>query len=249
VRIWHGCSLNKPTVLSTGEWMINVSLWNRERIAVPFKESFPELDVYRMANQLVSIDEGETWTRRGGVRFPKPAFDEAHIVERRDGSLWITSRSDEGLYESVSTDRGRTWSEPCKSSIGHLPSRHHLRRLKSGRLLLVKHGLTVDEVITVRSHLCAFLSEDEGRTWKGGLLIDVREHVSYPDGFQSADGSICIIYDFHRGLHGDILFARFREEDILAGNWVTADSVRMRFIATGFPPAIARRRQIEGSEA
>ncbi len=37
-----------------------------------------------------------------------------------------------------------------------------------------------------RSHLTAWLSEDDGKTWRGGLMLDERATVSYPDGFQAA---------------------------------------------------------------
>jgi len=34
VRIADGCTLNKPTVLSNGDWLLPVSLWLRERIGI-----------------------------------------------------------------------------------------------------------------------------------------------------------------------------------------------------------------------
>ena len=75
-----------------------------------------------------------------------------------------------------------------------------------------------------RSHLTAWLSEDDGETWQGGLELDERMAVSYPDGTQDANGDIWIIYDHERYKCGDILFARFREEDVLAGRCVSPRS-------------------------
>lgn len=223
-RIWDGCALNKPIIRSNGEWLLISSIWDRGRNQPPFKESFPELDSLRMANLLVSTDQGATWTRRGGVRFEGPSFDESHVIERKDGSLWITTRTNHGLYESVSTDGGTTWAQPTPSKIAHISSRHHLRRLASGRLLLVKHGVRIDEAPGERSHLTAFLSEDEGHTWQGGLLLDERATISYPDGFQSPDGTLFVSYDYNRDSHGEILLARFTEEDVLAGKLVNPKS-------------------------
>ena len=48
-----------------------------------------------------------------------------------------------------------------------------------------------------RSHMTAFVSDDDGATWKGGLLLDDRES-SYPDGVQAEDGTLFIIYDHQR---------------------------------------------------
>ena len=41
------------------------------------------------------------------------------------------------------------------------------------------------------------LWDDDGATWKGGLLLDERES-SYPDGIQAEDGTLFIIYDHQR---------------------------------------------------
>lgn len=80
---------------------------------------------------------------------------------------------------------------------------------------------------TGRSHLTAFLSSDDGRTWQGGLLLDPREKVSYPDGQQAADGTIIIAYDCERVGAREIDWAGFREEDILSGD-ANAPRVRLR---------------------
>ena len=48
-----------------------------------------------------------------------------------------------------------------------------------------------------RSHMTAFVSDDDGATWKGGLLLDERES-SYPDGIQAEDGTLFIIDDHQR---------------------------------------------------
>jgi hypothetical protein len=53
-------------------------------------------------------------------------------------------------------------------------------------------------------------------------LLDGRAQVTYPDGFESSDGAIRIAYDFNRHREAQILMARFREADILAGKFVTS---------------------------
>lgn len=53
----------------------------------------------------------------------------------------------------------------------------------------MKHGKTIDSH-EGRSRLTAWLSDDEGQTWEGGLMLDDRKGISCPDGFQSPDGML-----------------------------------------------------------
>jgi hypothetical protein len=55
-------------------------------------------------------------------------------------------------------------------------------------------------------------------------MLDERTGISSPDGFQAPDGSIYISYDRNRATDGEILFARFTEEDILAKSIVNPKS-------------------------
>lgn len=229
VRFADGCTLNKPTVLSNGDWLLPVSLWTRDRIGPAIlKEAHHDLDAIRMANVYASTDQGKTWTRRGGVAFPKTDFDEHMIVERKDGSLWMLARTKEGISESTSTDKGATWSEPQPSSIQNVSARFFIRRLASGNLLLVKNG-PINVRLPRRSNLKAFLSTDDGKTWGKGLLIDDRSEVSYPDGFQAPDGTIHILYDWNRHTDAEILLTKFKEEDIAAQTKLTRTLVNKAF--------------------
>ncbi len=226
-RIWHGSMLNKPIVLKNGDWLAPVTLWSRNKISAPLRDAYRELDDDRMAHAFVSTDRGATWQRRGGVRIPETDFDEHMLVELRDGRIWLLARSARGIAESFSADGGRTWSEP-KVRFPHVSSRFFIRRLASGNLLLVRHG-HLNERTAGRSHLRAFLSEDDGATWKGGLLLDERELVSYPDGFQGTDGTLHVMYDHDRANAREILMARFTEANVLAGGFAGRDAqARMR---------------------
>lgn len=75
-----------------------------------------------------------------------------------------------------------------------------------------------------RQELTAFLTTDEGKTWSGGLMLDERTGVSYPDIAQTPNGDIYIHYDRNRTSDAEILFARFREEDVQAGKLVSEDA-------------------------
>jgi hypothetical protein len=212
VRITNGVMMCKPLVLKSGEWVLPASTWRATD---------------HIAKMVVSTDQGQTWTIRGACDVPVAdrAFDEHLFVERHDGSLWLLARTRYGIGESVSTDRGVTWPELAPSAIAHPSARFFITRLRSGNLLLVKHG-PIDQR-TGRSHLTAFISTDDGRRWGGGLLLDDRDGVSYPDGQQTPDGQIRIIYDYSRTRVRHILMATFREEDAAAGKAVS-DAVRLR---------------------
>jgi len=241
VRFADGCTLNKPTVLANGDWLLPVSLWTRDRIGGPgtSKEAHTDLDAIRMANVFASTDQGKTWTRRGGVAFPRTDFDEHMLVERKDGSLWMLARTSAGISESVSTDKGATWSEPQASAIQNPSARFFIRRLASGNLLLVKNG-PVNARLPRRSNLKAFLSTDDGRTWGKGLLIDDRAEVSYPDGFQAPDGTIHILYDWNRHTDAEILHVKFTEQDIAArdAHWKQPKTVVNKALAPRLAKAI-----------
>lgn len=216
VRFADGCTLNKPTVLNNGDWLLPVALWTRDRMGGPGvdKEAHKDLDGIRMANVFASTDQGKTWTRRGGVAFPRTDFDEHMIVERKDGSLWMLARTKDGISESTSADKGISWSEPQPSAIQNCSARFFIRRLASGKLLLVKNG-PMDVRLPRRSSLTAFLSDDDGHTWGKGLLIDDRSEVSYPDGFQAPNGDIHILYDWNRHTDAEILHVHFTEADFI----------------------------------
>lgn len=204
-QLTAGIMMNKPVILSSGEWVMTVSTHGTDH----------------SVKTVVSSDQGRTWSIRGTVNVPKDVRvpDEPMMVERKDGSLWMLVRTRYGIGQTFSQDRGQTWTALVPSEIRHPPSRFHIRRLASGNLLLVKHGPIT--VRTGRSQLMAFMSTDDGFHWSPGLLLDERDGVSYPDGVQDKDGLIWMVYDHDRKGAGEILLAQFREEDVAAGKDVS----------------------------
>ncbi len=200
-RLCDGIMMNKPISVSTGDWLLPVAEWHRDVSA----------RVY------ASGDEGGSWVYRGGASIPNGkdrSADEHMIVELDDGRLWMLVRTGYGIGETVSTDYGESWSEVTPSRIAHPTSRFFVKRLASGAILLVKHG-PLDER-TDRSDLTAYVSKDDGVSWTGGLVIDHRTGVSYPDGVEAPDGTIFLVYDFDRKGEKEILLTHFRESDVAA---------------------------------
>ncbi len=249
-QIAKGVMMNKPTVTKDGRWLLPMATWAAEA----------------SARVVVSMDRGVTFSELGAARVAdrkSRSADEHMIVERKDGSLWMLVRGKfppvktdfTGIGESVSTDGGKTWSDVVATSIPHSAARFFIRKLASGRLLLVRQNPPGGK--KDRSHLTAFLSDDDGRTWKGGLLLDERIRVSYPDGVQAPDGSIYVIYDHERGgpvSAKEILMAVFNEADVLAGKLTSPKSQRRVLVnkATGTkhtPPVSAQTWLLDAVDA
>lgn len=226
VRIADGSFHNKILLLKDGTWLMPAELYARKYSDWSFKkigkdyQGFPELDDGRGITFWASNDEGKTWKRRGRAVFPVSAGEEPVCLEKNDGSLWCLARTPAGMHQSFSSDRGETWSRPVPA-FPHPVARFFVTRLNSGNLLFVRHGTFAGEEKS-RARLTAWISEDDGANWKGGLMLDERSGVSYPDGIQDKDGTIYVTYDRDRGNAAEILLAVFTEDDARAGKPVSS---------------------------
>lgn len=219
VRFANGIMMNKPTVLQNGDWLFPCAVWDIDKPGVLAEE--------RSSNVYISRDRGETFALYGRAFIPDRSCDEHMVLELRDGRLLMLVRTNYGIGKSYSADGGKTWTPGEDSGLGGPCSRFFIRRLASGRILLVNHYQ-----FEGRNNLTAMLSEDESATWQGFLLLDGRAQVSYPDGAEDKQGNLYIIYDRERGCRykesfdnsadaREILLARITEEDILAGKLVS----------------------------
>ncbi len=213
-RLSDGIMMNKPAARKNGDWLFPVSVWAQKAGEGTRPEHRRDLGPMVGANAFVSRDRGATLVHHGQTRAVDSIFDEHSILERRDGTLWMLLRTRSGIAESTSADGGKTWTPAAPSAIPHVNSRFFIRRLRSGAMLLVRHNPPDRKT---RSHLTAYVSDDDGKTWTGGMMIDERVGVSYPDGVEDRQGNIRIIYDFERTKARQILMAVFRESDVRAG--------------------------------
>ena len=220
--VGRGILMNKPTVLSSGAWMFPIAIWRfsiMEKLREPglLPEDVPGSYVW------VTEDQGKTFRRLGAVLDADQNCDEHMVAQREDGSLWMLIRTNYGIGAAHSTDQGVSWISDGDSGIESPVSRFFIRRLRSGRLLLIHH-----KDFTGRNNLTAMLSEDDGRTFPYALLLDERNKASYPDAVEGDDGFLYIVYDRERGYPKDtleeayadareILVAKITEEDILRG--------------------------------
>lgn len=204
--------LNKPIISTNGDWLFPVALWAR------FPSLFNPNQPKALSNVYASSDFGQSFVYRGGVSIPGRYYDETVLVEKEDGRLWMLVRCEKGIGQAYSNDGGRSW-DLSDSLIPGPNSRFQVVRLQSGNLLMVNHEPVgggyqpnpKEEFFCIRSHLTAYLSCDDGKTWSSGLLLDEREGVSYPDVAQDQKGKIYIVYDRNRYTDREILMAVIRE--------------------------------------
>lgn len=195
-------------ISSTGEWLAPAYLAPQEDIVTIYS----------------SMDEGETWVRKGSVRNNGIYTCESMIYEQADGTLRMLSRTQSsgpaygGIMENYSYDGGVHWTpfagnmEPPFTGPA---SKFYIGWLDSGNLLMVNHYN-----FKGRNNMTALLSEDGGKTWPYKLLLDGAE-VSYPEAVQAEDGTIYVTHDRNRYTTGEVILHKFTEEDIKAGAFVS----------------------------
>jgi len=174
----------------------------------------------------VSSDDGETWTPSNILDDPSTAghhggLMEATVIQLNDGRLWMLIRTNwDYFYESYSSDNGLTWSDYQKTNIDASSSPGALRRLKSGRIVLVwnrlyhqgknsvaRHGgdnnLSDVPCSWQRDELSIMYSDDDAKTWSTPLVIAEnityatnplasKPRLSYPYVFEQSKGVIWV---------------------------------------------------------
>jgi len=171
----------------------------------------------------VCTDNGKTWMKADKLDIEMPRGDhsgliEATLTELRDGRIWILLRSYHGFfYEAFSSDDGRTWTQPKPSTVKSTGSPGILKRLHSGRLMLMWNAIP-NEGFKRREELSIAFSDDDAHSWTKPLVIlrNPGGRVSYPNVFEPEPGRIwfSVGQGHYRGT--------FREKDMLKQEAKTA---------------------------
>jgi len=140
-------------------------------------------------------------------------YDEHQIIQLKDRSYYVLLRGVDGLYYTRSSSTADSWSIPKKfTDIVTTSSRFFLGRLKSGRIALILNNSTN------RSNLKIYLSDDEMKTWKYSLQLDVKFGISYPDMVEGKNGKLHVVYDYDRFGKMAINCLSFTENDVINNN-------------------------------
>ncbi len=173
-------------------------------------------DVFNCSLAGFTEDWGKTWTFSQPIMDPAPNLlgnIQPSFVQKKDGAIMAFMR-DNGIPHYVrtatSSDNGVTWSKLGTLEIRNPGSSVECIALKNGHWILVGN-----DTGNGRHLLTAYVSEDEGKTWK--LLRRLEEvekekgSFSYPSVIQAADGSIHCTYSYSgNGIQGStIKHARF----------------------------------------
>jgi hypothetical protein len=179
--IWEGYvgSLRGFIELKNGTLLIPMSESDTLRANKP-KNGEADHGLFQIIS-LYSDDKGSTWKK--STNSLKVEIDPAQVsrygavepnaIELNDGRVWMLIRTNKGyLYESYSTDGGRSWSEATQSAFISSDSPASTIRLSDGRIVLfLNSDQRYDDKRSYanggREALHAAISSDEGKSWKG----------------------------------------------------------------------------------
>ena len=239
-RLCNGVLLNKPIALKNGKWAFPVSefyisaindLKSLEEGAKLYvsdtdAKNFELINSIRIPyapypeHMFVEKKNGELW-----LLSRKQQEFQLELVWEKGKKRYTFGNS--GILEAFSSDGGKTFGKLRPSPITHPDSRFFIYRLKSGNLILVKNYADDEKWLSgkprdasnirwyKREKIVVYLSKDDGKTWQGGLVLDGRQNVSYPDADEDSNGNIYVCYDYERYKHQEIYVAKITEADIL----------------------------------
>jgi sialidase-1 len=161
-----------------------------------------------------SEDHGQTW-QRGGMVPGNHGGDEDQLVELADGRLLLDFRQEEGPHRwiAISSDGGRTWSEPhpgqTVTPVCCAIKRYTLKAAGDDRDRIVWTGPKGPER---RTHLVVRVSEDEAESFPRERLI-AGGPVAYSSLTLLPDKSMGVLWE--RGPYQFIVFSRLDREFLL----------------------------------
>jgi len=156
---------------------------------------------------LLSADGGETWERAADITVPEErGAMEPSAAEVSPAVLYCAIRNKGGyVYETRSTDGGRTWEDPSKTAIPTVEAMARVLQLASGRLMMVWNNQS-SPTQQPRHPLVASLSDDGGRTWGPAKVLADEVGANQLSNFnhlQTADSRILVCTSHYRAQSPD----------------------------------------------
>lgn len=150
---------------------------------------------------LFSMNRGENWMSiPSGIKLVEkiPTLrPDPILVPYKNGRLLMLNRGTgyQWRWSSVSQNFGRNWTAPDKY-IYSPDTPMSVNVLPGGKWLAVKNGRLDQELHYSADKLIAYLSDDEGETWYGDLIIDDRADAVHPCSCIPGNGYIYILYSY-----------------------------------------------------
>ena len=178
---------------------------------------------------LISKDDGKTWERSEDIHVDlENGADEPTVVELTNSDLYMLIRTTgKCQYESVSRDKGKTWSKPEPTILTSPSSTAKLYRLsfEPNKVIVVWNNSPEN-----RYPLDVAISYDDCKSWAySRTLSNPGRCVIMPSITTAADGSIVIVY--HEGpdalvkkyycRQSIVMAARISEEWMRSGQYLT----------------------------
>ncbi len=183
-------------------------------------------DVFCTSMSCFTEDGGQTW------EYGEPMADygliQPALIQKKDGTIMAYGR-DKGPLRYIrvaeSKDGGMTWDNFHDMEIRNPESSVSITKLKNGDWILLCNDLSGRDGRHGRSRLTAYLSDDEGATWKWHRVIednhtppDDNPHASYPTVIQTRDKMIHVTYTYSPKPNETIKHVWFKEKWIKKGD-------------------------------
>ncbi len=216
-RLEYGENASKDKLARRLGWMTRTHpiMLSETRMMVPLYS-----DIFNCSLAAFTDDWGETWT------FSEPILPlnvQPSFIRKQNGDIVAMMRDKSPrrrIPRSVSKDGGQTWTLTEGMEIPNPDSSVECIALKSGNWLLVCNDTTGGER-GGRTKLTAYLSDDEGKTWKSHRTLekhDASTAASYPSVIESRDGTILCAYTYSPSPDETIKLVRFNEDWVRAGD-------------------------------
>jgi hypothetical protein len=193
--------------------LIDIIQTEEEQVVVPIQRYLPNPGRHATCTY-VSEDDGKTWKRSNIIDFGDQGHHagayEGTLVELAGNRLYMLLRTNlDRFWEAFSADNGYSWRELRPSSIDASSAPGYLRRLASGRLVLVWNRLYPQGKMEYpryagqgllypasrhREELSIAFSEDEGKSWTQPDVFTRGERVCYPQIWERRPGEIWVSY-------------------------------------------------------